>query len=132
MRIFLIIVACILPSVMFSQVYRYTKEVRIEYNDKDRTDTVYIVENEVRIEIQVMKNHITITRPRNGSGEPLNIEVYTIKKITKDNRNAKITTKEGCVFNIYPASGIRVRCQNDSKHIDYSFGSPSNMKFRYE
>lgn len=132
MRIYLLIVViCMLPSVSFSQVYRYTKETRVEYNGKDAVDTVYFLQAEVRIEVQIKENHITIIRPRNGGGEPLNIETYTIKKLTKKGIDAKITTKEGYTFNIYP-DGISVQYKTKTKRIDYGFYDGLNRPFRYE
>lgn len=127
---FLLLIFCILPLALFSQVYRYTKENRVEYTGK-KADTSYILYAEVRIEVQIMKNHITIMRGRNGAGEPMDIEVFTIKRLKKKGVDAKITTKEGYEFNIYP-DGMAVRYTGNGKRVDYSFWDGYNQRFRYE
>lgn len=123
---------CILPLALFSQVYRYTKETRIEYNGKNATDTMYILQADVRVDVQITKNNITVTRPRNGSGEPLSKDVYTIKKIAKGDVETKITTKQGYIMTIYHNAGITLHYRKDANRIEYSFYNPSNMPFRYE
>lgn len=116
---------------LFSQVYRYTKETRVEYTGK-KADTVYVLNAEVRIEVQIKKNHITIMRGRNGAGEPMDIEIFTIKKLTKHGVDAKITTKDGYEFNIYP-DGMAVRYTgNGGKRVDYGFWDGYSQRFRYE
>lgn len=126
----LLLIFCLSPIALFSQVYRYTKEKRIEYAGK-KADTVYILNAEVRIEVQIMKNHITIMRGRNGAGEPMDIEVFTIKRLTKKGADAKITTREGYEFNIYP-DGMAVRYTSNGKKVDYSFWDGYSQRFRYE
>jgi hypothetical protein len=130
-RRILFLLACLLPLSLFSQIYRYTKETRVEYNGKNAVDTVYLLEAQTRIEVQIKKNTVTIVRPRNGSGEPLNIDVYTIRRLTKSGTDAKITTKEGYTFNIYP-DGISVHYKKDNKRVDYGFYNGTNRKFLYE
>lgn len=126
----LLLIFCILPLALFSQVYRYTKETRVEYTGK-KADTVYVLNAEVRIEVQIMKNHITIMRGRNGAGEPMDIEVFTIKKLIKKGIDAKITTKENYEFNIYP-DGMAVRYTGNGKKVDYGFWDGHSQRFRYE
>lgn len=127
---FLLLVFFTLPYALFSQVYRYTKETRVEYVGK-KADTVYVLNAEVRIEVQIMKNHITIMRGRNGAGEPMDIEVFTIKKLTKNGVDARITTKEAYTFDIYP-DGMAVRYTGNGKRVDYGFWDGYSQRFRYE
>lgn len=130
-RRILLLLIFVLPVTLYSQVYRYTKETRVEYSGKELADTAYVIVDQIRIEVQILKNNITITRPPNGAGEPFNLEVYTIKRLTKSGNEAKITTKEGYTFHIYP-EGITMRYKSNTKHIDYGFYNGTNKRFRYE
>lgn len=133
-RRFLLLLIIVLPVTLYSQVYRYTKEIRIEYNGKNAKDTVYMLLNaEVRIDVQITKNNITVMRPPFGSGEPINKEVYTIKKMSKGSTETKITTKEGYTVMIYHNDGtIGIYYKKDNIRIDYGFYNGSNKVFRYE
>lgn len=132
-RRILLLIFCILPCALFSQVYRYTKETRIEYNGKNAADTVYVLDNEVRIEVQITRNTVTVLRPRNGSGEPFNIEVYTIKKMHKGDQQTKITTKEYTNIIIYhDGQWIGVHYKRGNSRIDYGFYNGTNKVFSYE
>lgn len=128
----LLLIFCLLPMTLFSQVYRYTKETRTEYNGKNATDTMYSMVAEVRIEVQITKNHITVMRPPYGSGEPINIEIYNIRKISKGDKQTRITTREDYTVTIYHGQSIALHYKKDNKRIDYSFDNGTNKIFRYE
>lgn len=109
----------LLPSIAFSQVYKFNRQVIINYRaDKTRNADTWLTP----IEIEVTTRYVIMRRPSNGAGEPPTTDSLEIKNTSKGNHYFKIITKDERTILVYGDELITMTLKEISgKRVEYSF-----------
>lgn len=118
-RRILLTILCALPFTLFSQTYKFNRQVIINYNSNGtRNVDTWLTP----IEIQLTTRYFIMRRPANGAGESATADSLEIKSTSKGEDCFTIKTKDDRTISIYRDELITIATKEiNGKRVEYSF-----------